>query len=306
MPRRGDPVHAVAKVAMKKHFVNTRGDPIKTPFYQSQLQVLYEDDFFGWIVSDVLKELVEDGFLVVLDQTDIPEFNNLKYVSRIKFFANKAALNSPSEIELMKTHALNTAKLVDKYSEPENSRMLGNQLESLVKNELNIQQFDIIGVNANELDEKKWRETDHNLDIIAKKRDNDFTIGVEVKNTLDVMNPNEIDVKIDICKHLGIIPVFACRWNKPYFECIRRQGGFSWIFKTQMYPYGNEGFTKELYQKLSVETKKNGRGHILQFPITVRNELPEKSIRSFKTWVSENENNPPEIDTSFRCTQSSV
>lgn len=51
---------------------------------------------------------------------------------------------------------------------------------------------------------------------------------------------------------------------------------------------------------------KNGRGHILQFPITVRNELPEKSIRSFKTWVSENENNPPEIDTSFRCTQSSV
>lgn len=164
---------------------------------------------------------------------------------------------------MMKTHALSTTKLVEKYSNHRNAKVLGNQLESLVENQLRISQFEIKKKHANEYEGKKWMSTDHSLDLIAKKKDREFAIGVEVKNTLDIIPPKEIDIKIDVCKHLGIIPVFAVRWIKPYVNCIRNQGGFSWIFKTQMFPFGYEEVTKELFQKLSALNKTDGKGHRL-------------------------------------------
>ena len=126
-------------------------------------------------------------------------------------------------------------------------------------------------------------------------------IGVEVKNTLGIMDPSEIDTKIDICEHLGIVPVFAVRWNKPYIECIRCQGGFSWLFKTQIFPFGYERLTRDLFKKLSVPSRINGKGQQLQFPVTVRNSLPERAVKMFNNWVQQVENNPPETNTTFRC-----
>ena len=60
------------------------------------------------------------------------------------------------------------------------------------------------------------------------------------------MEPKEIDVKIDICRHLGIVPVFAVRWNKPYVNCVYKQGGFRWFFKMQMFPIGQEKLVNQL------------------------------------------------------------
>jgi hypothetical protein len=295
-----DPKVLEAKTVLKKHFVNVKGEPVRTPYYHHQLQVLYENDFYDWIISYALTQLVKEGFLTKLDSNDIPEFKKFVNISKIKFYANTLALKTKEEAHRMKTHAINIAKLVDKYDYLM-SEILGKQLESLVKHELRASQFEIIGEHTKEYGGKKWTTTDHNLDIIAKKKDTGFVIGVEVKNTLSIIEPSEIDTKIEICEHLGIIPVFAVRWIKPYVDCIRRQGGFSWMFKTQIFPYGYDNFTVELYQKLSELNKVNSKGRQLEFPVKVRNDLPEKSVKKFNDWVNQVERNPPKIDTSFRC-----
>ena len=291
---RNDPKVTEAADALMRHFVNKKGKPIRTPYYQHQLQVLYENDYFEWIVTAALGRLAEEGRLAVFNKENVPELGRLEKVSGIKFYANPDAVRTNPELENMKRHVMSTSKLIERYSDNDVAGMLGEQLESLVENQLRISQFEIKKKHANEYDGKKWEKTNHNLDFIAKKRGKDFVIGVEVKNTLATVDPREIDTKIDICKHLGIVPAFAVRWNKPYLECIRRQGGFSWFFKTQIFPYGQEKFTRQLFTRLSAGSRR-------QFPVTVRNSLPERAVRIFNGWVRLSEDNPPEINTAYRC-----
>lgn len=158
--------------------------------------------------------------------------------------------------------AYNIAKIVDSYSNPNNSEILGKHLETLVKQELRAQRFKIIDQNTNEYRGKKWTKTNQDLDFIAEHETGKLTIGVEVKNTLEVMPVQEIDDKIDICQHLEITPVFAVRWVKPYVYPISLRGGFSWMFKIQMYPLGHDRFVKNIFEKLSVLKRlTQGGGH---------------------------------------------
>lgn len=296
-----DPARGIAKQVLRDHFTNKIGEAIKTPYYQTQIQVLYENDFFPWIISDALRELVREGFLVMIDNTVMEDFENLEHVKKIKFYAHNKTFENERSRKIVKKHALNIARIVDKYSEPQNSHAIGKHLEFLVKHELRANEFEIIGEHTNELNGIKWTRTNHNLDFIAKHKSGNLTIGIEVKNTLDIMEPDEIDTKIDICRHLGIVPVFAVRWIKPYMHCIQRQGGFCWIFKTQIYPFGAENFVKEVYEKLSELNKTSAGGVPLHFPITVRGDLPVKSIRPFVDWVNKNKNTQPVLNTSYRC-----
>jgi len=296
-----DPAVGLAKTALREHFTNKIGQPIKTPFYQSQLEVLYEYDFFPWIVTDALKELIGEGFLRLINEGEIPNFSKFKNVQKINFFVNSKAIQNDEDLEKMRKRVFNITEYVDKYSNVKNSEMLGKHAEALVENELRAQQFTIVGKHSNEYENKKWTKSKHNLDFIAKHNDGNLTVGVEVKNTLSLIEPKEVDIKIDICNELGIVPVFAVRWIKPYIECIRLQNGFSWVFKTQMYPLGNEEFVVDLFKKLSAEEKVNTKGYPLQFPVNVRTRIPDKSIKKFSDWVEKNKDNPPTVNTAYRC-----
>ena len=288
-----------AKHVLKGHFETKKGAPARTPYYHRQMQVLYENDFFDWVVTHALNELEDEGVIASLDSTGIPELARLRNVPNIKFYANAKAVKTASELERMKTHAVNIAKVVDEYSQYKHTEVRGKHLEALVEAQLRISQFQITGRSTNTYNGKKWNKTNHDLDIIAKR--NNLVIGVEVKNTLSTIPSDEIDTKIQMCHYLGIVPVFAVRWIKPYIQCIRKQGGFSWVFKTQMLPLGYEEFVGEIYRKLSVKNKEDSRGHSLEFPINVRTDLPPKSVEKFETWANNAESNPPKIDTSVRC-----
>ena len=85
----GSNYHEDAKKAMRKHFVNVKGDPIKTPYYLNQLKVLFESDFFPWIVAGALNDLVDENYLETFTNDDIPGTDKLEHLSQIKFFANK-------------------------------------------------------------------------------------------------------------------------------------------------------------------------------------------------------------------------
>ena len=296
-----DPKIGDAKDVLRRHFVNALNAPIRTPYYQHQLQILYEGDFFWWVVANALGELVKEEYLTVFDRERVPGLAGLGHMREIKFYANAGAVKTDRDETIMKRRVLRIAKTLEKYSSDENSRVLGKQLESLVESQLKILQFDILDKHTNSHNGKVWNKTKHNLDFIAKR--NDLVLGIEVKNSLSVMQPEEIDVKIDMCHHLGIVPVFAVRWIKPYLYCIKRQGGFSWIFKTQILPFGQESLAKTMFKKLSVLGKKDGSGHRLEFPVSVRNDLPPKSVRAFERWIETVERNHPMPEMGIRCTR---
>lgn len=272
-----------AMEVLKKRFINKKNKPIRTPYYQHQIQVLYEGDFFEWVITKALRKLEEEGYLTSLGRTDIPELAKLNTIASIRFYVNSKAVRTSSELKRMKKRVINIAKIVEEYSNDRNAKVRGNQLESLVKNQLEISQFEIMSKNTNEYKGEKWIKTEHDLDFIAKKKGTNFVIGVEVKNTLSFISKDEQDIKMDICDHLGIVPVFAVRWLKPYIENVESRGGFSWIFKTQIHPFGYEDRVKKWYKKFSILDKVDSSS--LKFPITVRNDLPIKSVKVFDKWV---------------------
>ena len=83
-----------------------------------------------------------------------------------------------------------------------------------------------------------------------------------MKNTISALDKKEADTKLDMCDFLGITPVFAARWLEPYTtKYIENRGGFSWIFKTQLYPACMEALTEKLSKKLKLPTKVKTHHH---------------------------------------------
>jgi len=251
---------AEAASAIKSLFEDRYHRPRKRTFYIGQLQVLLEDRLFPWIVYNAAMQLIQQGYL---RRQILPT----RYADKVTFL-----YHSKFTTDQMRTRFSNTAKLIDRYSRPDIANALGLHLEGLVKAELRAQGFNIIAIHANEYRGRKWTRTEHDLDIIAEHRSQRLRIGVEVKNTLSVPERDEVETKIALCHHLGLTPVFATRWMKPYVELIRREDGFSWFFKTQIYPPGFEKLTRIVWRRLKL-------------PVMVRTDLPEKSVQIFNSWV---------------------
>jgi len=111
------------------------------------------------------------------------------------------------------------------------------------------------------------------LDIIAENPGKKMKLGIEVKNMLYLMPKNEINRKFEICKTLGLTPVFACRWIEPYREEIASKGGFAWQFKDQLYPFGQEEFVDIIKKRF-------------HFPLRVTGEIPVKAVKSLENWLN--------------------
>jgi len=255
-----DPQIIKAMPLVRSLFEDKYGRPRKRTHYIGQLQITLEGDFFPWIVYNATMQLIRQR---TLKQQVTPT----KYADRVSFI-----FHSKFSGTQMDTRIRNTAKLIDRYSRPSVADALGKHLEGLVKAELRAQGFNIKGSHTNEYKGRKWEKTNQNLDFIAEHRSQRLNIGVEVKNTLSTPEREEIETKIELCQYLSLTPVFAGRWMQPYLNLIQTKGGFCWVFKTQIYPPGFETLTKTLWKRL-------------RLPVTVRTDLPPKSIRSFETWV---------------------
>ena len=262
-----DPEIQKAKDTIRPYFTDKYGRPLRKPYYVTQIQTLLEKWHFPWIVYQAASKLVEDGYLSKKE-------TKTKYHEKVVFFFNNR-LDTPGYRPTLEKHTHAICQLIDRYSKPTIGKALGKQLEGLVKAELRVQGFRIVGTHIATYGNKEWTKTNHNLDFIAEHKSGKLKIGVEVKNTLPIIERAELDIKLEMCEFLGIRPVLAVRWIKPYIELIRLKGGFSWVFKTQIYPPGFEQFTKTLYRRL-------------RLPVIVRTELPERSVRSFESWVRRN------------------
>lgn len=256
-----DPAILRAIPQVRSKFEDTYHRPRKQAYYIGQLQVILENDFFSWIAYNATMELVKAGYLSF-------QVVNTKHADKVTFVYHHSFTGK------MDTRLKNIAKLIDKYSNHTVAEALGRHLEGLVRAELRAQGFTIISTNAREYKGRRWTKTNHNLDLIAEHSSGRLNVGIEVKNTLSMPEREEIETKIELCHYLGLTPVFATRWIKPYVELIRYADGFSWFFKTQIYPPGFDKLTQEIWKKLKL-------------PVTVRTDLPQKSIEILSRWISQ-------------------
>ena len=108
--------------------------------------------------------------------------------------------------------------------------------------------------NATSWNGRTWIETNHNLDRIITR--DSLAYGVEIKNTQNYISRDELLVKIRICQHLGLTPLFIMRFApKSYMYEIYTNGGFGLLFEEQIYPWGHSALLSEVRKRLLLKVQ---------------------------------------------------
>jgi hypothetical protein len=96
---------------------------------------------------------------------------------------------------------------------------------------------------------KSWTTTSHDLDRLFER--DGVTYEAEIKNTLPYIPLDELRTKLSMCDFFGIKPMFIVRMApKSYIEEVRRRGGYTLVFKYQLYPHGYADFAARVRQRL--------------------------------------------------------
>lgn len=234
----------------KNHWVYQYGTAsscdTEVPYHRKQIEVLFERKYFHWVTDRAVNTLLEEGFLQE-EKTAIAHFvwrADIRYIKR--------------EI---KKHE----KIIQRYSDPIITKAIGDYAELLFSFLFRILNFEIIGQDTNEYKGIKWTKTEHNLDFILEK--DGIAYGVEVKNTLPYMEKEEFKIKLEMCNFFGIMPLLVLRYaSGVQFEKVKEYGGFIIVFKTQIYPPGQELLVKDVW-------------NIMRLPVSIWKDIP-KSIEN--------------------------
>lgn len=241
---------------LKEHFNEHPG----AVFFMKQLSVKYEDQFFHWVTGRATRLLIEDGFLN--DHTELLADN-----VRARFVFKRTH-------RYYRTQVKQIIKVIREYSNHDIAFGCGRQAEMLFLDGLRDKGFQCIGKEINEYSGRKWAKTAHDLDYIIQR--DGVVYGCEVKNTLDYINSKELSIKLDICDHLRIKPLFIMRFApKTYNNEIIERGGFALLFKMQIYPFGQRKLVERIRE-------------VLELPVDCPRAIPEGIIRRFLNWHERN------------------
>ena len=116
-------------------------------FYEMQLEVIFEDDYFHWITTKALAQLRDARKIG-------SSLEVLKEVGRIRFYFH-------IKNRYWKRKAAEIRKLVEQFSEPALTRALGNQGELLVDAGLPSVGFLPRARDVNQFGDRQWTETKH-------------------------------------------------------------------------------------------------------------------------------------------------
>lgn len=100
-----------------------------------------------------------------------------------------------------------------------------------------------------------WTKSNHNLDRIVLR--DGVAYGIEIKNTQNYIQRQELDLKLDLCKHLGLVPLFIMRYApKSYMHRIAVTfRGFGLLYEEPIYPFGHGALLTEVRQKLGLKVQ---------------------------------------------------
>jgi len=142
--------------------------------------------------------------------------------------------------------------LLERIYDPEFTHAVGRHGELMFDAALGRNGFRAEATNANTWNGKNWAESNHNLDRIVT-RDGHY-YGVEIKNTQNYIARDELLTKLQICRHLGVTPLFIMRFApKSYIYEVIQAGGFVLLFEEQMYPMGHGSLLNEVRHKLGLK-----------------------------------------------------
>jgi len=226
-------------------------------FYQQQLAVFFENVYFHWITVRALYELAEEGRLV-REELPMPSGTYPLRVYRVPTHRN------------WRRQAYSLVERVSEYSSNDFARAVGRQGEAMFDAGLPRFGFMPKARDVREWQGRRWERTEHNLDRVFEADGRAY--GVEIKNTLKYIPKVELSLKIEICRTLGLIPLFIMRFApKVYNYELVQAGGFSLLFKDQMYPFGNE----RLAERVRAE---------LRLPVHCPPAVPDGVVQRFATW----------------------
>jgi hypothetical protein len=224
---------ADVREALLEHFETHR----ERVFYTRQLEILFEDQFFHWITARGIRELVESG-LVVFQKRQLGGGTEIHLSWHKHYRYYKRAANKVVE-------------LVQQFSHPNVTAYLGLQGEMLVLEAFARNQFLLRGRDAKEFEGRQWTESDHDIDFVFER--DGVPYGIEVKNMLGYMDQKEFDLKIRLCRKLGVRPVFAARMlPKSWIHELNQQGGYAMIMKYQLYPWTHMDLVKRVRAELGL------------------------------------------------------
>lgn len=228
-----DPQEVNAEKTIKEFFEKNR----ETVFYSRQVEVIHEEQYFHWITNRALRDLTAQGDIRLLKH----EFSTGSTVNLYWHRTNR----------FYKRSAKSVVELVQEYTEFSHGKALGLHGERMVLHGFAYSQFIHKGENTRQFNGKLWKDSEHNLDFIFER--DSVAYGIEVKNTLNYMDKEEFNIKIKLCKYLGIRPVFAVRMiPKSWIKDLIEAGGYAMILKYQFYPLTHDKLAKRMSQELKL------------------------------------------------------
>ncbi|MGA9305702.1 MAG: hypothetical protein WBW31_09915 [Candidatus Sulfotelmatobacter sp.] len=247
-----DPVVDQAKDKIRVFF----GEERASVFYKQQLEVIFEADYFHWVTSRALSELAAEGHIAV-EREVLPGTGNITFYHAISH-------------RYWRRQAQEVIALVERFSAPAFTAGLGAQGELMVDAALPSVGFLPTARKVRSYGGKDWKATEHDLDRIYER--DGIAYGAEIKNTLKYIPRNELTVKLKMCRHLGLRPLFIVRMAaKSYIEEVRLEGGFTLVFKFQLYPFGQKPFADTVRESL-------------RLPVDCPARIAEGTVQRFLKW----------------------
>jgi hypothetical protein len=206
-------------------------------YFSRQLQVLFEDEFFHWVTSRALGDLLRSREVRTEDRP-------LSWGGFISLYWHRS-------YRYYKRSAADLVELVEEYSDPNIGGALGLQGEALILGGFASRQFLMQGKDTREFRGRRWTGSEHELDFIFERDGRAY--GVEVKNTLAYIDYQELQVKMQLCRSLGVTPVFAVRMlPKSWIHELQQAQGFALILKHQLYPWSRRELARRVAKELGL------------------------------------------------------
>ncbi len=205
-------------------------------FYQRQVEVLLEKDLFHWITVRALGELIEERAI----RTELAPLGGGE--QKIKFLWAPRLRYWKREAQRIEGLVLEISRL---------GRAIGAHGETMFDAALPRFGFMPRGQKVRSYGGRDWKETGQDLDRVFER--DGMCYGAEIKNTLEYIPHEEMQVKVRMCQELGLTPLFTVRVApKSYIEEVREYGGFTLVFGYQLYPHGHEGLARRVREGLGI------------------------------------------------------
>jgi hypothetical protein len=249
--RSHDPKVDEAKAAIMERYLGEG----KRVFYSRQIEVGLEREFFHWITSRALEELVQERAIQFSEEQLEHHRANFYYPLRHRYPRRQIG---------------ETIRLIAEFSDPVFTRAVGHHGEMLVSSSIARIGFRILDQKVRRVDGVPWTRTNHDLDFLIEG--DGVRYGVEVKNQLGYIDQTEFGIKLGMCEFWGIRPMFVTRMlPRTYIHQVFEAGGFAMITANQNYPLLANDLARRVRETLSL-------------PVGVIERFPDTALTRFKKW----------------------